>query len=41
MATMIQPARKRLKPDERRAALLDAASQVLIEIRGGGYRLVK
>ena len=31
MATMIQPARKRLKPDERRAALLDAASQVLID----------
>ena len=31
MATMINPARKRLKPDERRAAMLNAAGDVLLE----------
>ena len=31
MATQLNAARKRLKPDERRAAILDAACQVLID----------
>lgn len=31
MATMTNPARRRLKPDERRAAMLDAAGDVLLK----------